>query len=166
MGKANSTISLAHAIKGLRPFDGRSPGDFRHWHKILAVAVGVSRRDIANLIKGHPRPTKATAGTGSSPEPSGTQATQIALAQETSACGSMLLLLARKPASLLLIVLKYKDDTRITGDGHKSMQELVSEHNKVTDEVVLEKMSKLVNSNMKHGDDPESDFMGMRARAL
>ena len=93
--------------------------------------IGISRRDIANLIKWHPRPTEATAGTGSSP----------ALAQEIAAYEranqdlyAMLFLLTEKPASLL--VLNYEDETGTTGDGQKTLQELVSKYNKVTDEVI------------------------------
>ena len=86
----------------------------RNWYKRLAVVIGVSRRDVAYHIKGHPRPTEATAGTGSAP----------ALAQEIAAYErtyqdlfAMLFLLTEKPASLL--VLKHEDDTGMTGDGQK-----------------------------------------------
>ena len=116
--------------------------------------IGVSRRDIANFIKGHPRPTEATAGTGSSP----------ALAQEVAAYEranqdlyAMLFLLTEKPASLL--ILKHEDETGTTGGGQKALQELVSKYNKVTDEVIRSKMDKLVNSNMEQGVDPDSYFM-------
>ena len=67
MGESNSSTSLAQAIKGLRTFDERSAAVFRDWYKRLAVVIVVSRRDIANLMKGHPRPNEATAGTGSPP---------------------------------------------------------------------------------------------------
>ena len=152
MGESNSSsTSFANAIKELRMFDGRSPADFRDWHKRLVVVIGVSRRDIANLVKGNPRPTKATAGTGSSP----------ALAEEIAAYEranqdlyAMLSLLTEKPASLL--VLKHEDETGTTGDGQKALQELVSKYNKVTDEVIWTKMDKLVNTNMEQGEDPDS----------
>ena len=154
MEEANSSTSLANAIKGLRTFDERSPADSRDWYKRLAVVIGIPRRDIANLIKGHPRPTEATAGTGSSP----------ALAQEVAAYEranqdlyAMLFLLTEKPASLL--VLKHEDETGTTGDGQKALHELVSVCNKVTDEVFRAKMDKLVNSNMEQGEDPDSYFM-------
>ena len=68
MGESNSSTSFANDIERLRTFDGRSPADFRDRCKRLAVVIGVrSRRDSANLSKGHPRPTKATTGMGSSP---------------------------------------------------------------------------------------------------
>ena len=155
MGESNSSsTSFANAIKGLRTFDGRSPAGFRDWHKRLAVVIGVSRCDIANLIKGHLRPTEATTGTGSSP----------ALAQEIAVYEmanqdlyAMLFLLTEKPASLL--VLKHEDKTGTTGDGQKALQELVSKCNKVTDEVIRAKMDKLINTNMEQGEDPDSYFM-------
>ena len=59
--------NLTNAIKGLKTIDGRTPAIFRDWHKKLAVVLGVTRRDIANLIKGLPRPTEETTGTGISP---------------------------------------------------------------------------------------------------
>ena len=144
-------------------FDGRNPGDFREWHTRLAAVIGVSRRDIDNLIEGHPRPTGATADTGSSPAPPGAQASQTALAQEILAYEranqdlyAILYLLTEKPASVL--VLKHEDETGMTGDGQKAMQELVAKYNKVADEVIRVKMDKLVNSSMKHGKDPDSNF--------
>ena len=70
---------------------------------------------------------------------------------------AMLFLLSEKPASLL--VLKHEDETGMTGDGEKALQELVSKCNKVTDEVIRAKMDNLVNSNMKQGEDPDSYFM-------
>ena len=63
----------------------------------------------------------------------------------------MLILLTEKPASLL--VLKHEDETGTIGDGQKALQELVSNYNKVTDEVIREKMDKLVNFNMEQGED-------------
>ena len=62
-------------------------------------------------------------------------------------------------ASILLIVRKHEDETGTTGDGEKALQELVAKYNKVTDEVIRAKMDKLVNSNMKQGEDPHSYFM-------
>ena len=155
MGESNSSTSFANAIKGLRTFDGRSPADFRDWHrKRLAIVIVASRRDIANLIKGHPRPVETTAGTGSSP----------ALAQEIAAYEranqnlyAILFLLTEKPASLL--VLKHEDEIGTTGDGQKALQELVSKYNKVTDEVIRAKMDKLVKTNLEQGEDPDSYFM-------
>ena len=69
----------------------------------------------------------------------------------------MLFLLTEKPASLL--VHKHEDETGTTGDGLKALQELVSKHNKVTNEVIRAKLDKLVNTNMKQGEDPNSYFM-------
>ena len=105
-------------------------------------------------MKGHPRPTEATAGTGSSP----------ALAQEITAYEranqdlyAMLFLLTENPSSLL--VFKHEDEAGTTGDEQNTLQELVSKYNKVTDEVIRAKMDKLVNSNMGQGEDPDSYFM-------
>ena len=66
---------------------------------------------------------------------------------------SILLILTEKPASLL-VVLKHADETGMTGDGQKALQELVD--TKVTDEVIRAKKDKLVNSNMKHGEVSDS----------
>ena len=52
----NNSGNLANAIKGLKKIDGRRPNKFRDWHKKLAVISGVTRRDIAHLIKGQTRP--------------------------------------------------------------------------------------------------------------
>ena len=155
MGDSNSSsTSFAKAIKGLRTFDGRSPADFRDWYKRLAIVIGVSRSDITSLIKGHPRRTEATTGTGSSP----------ALAQEIAAYKrenqdlyAMRFLLKEKPAPL--VVLKHEDETGTTGDGQNALQELVSKYNKVTDAVIRAKMDKLVNSNMEQAEDPDTYFM-------
>lgn len=38
------------------------------------------------------------------------------------------------------------------------MQELVAKYTKVTDDMIWAKMDKLINSNMKHGEDPHSYF--------
>ena len=120
----------------------------------MAVVIGVSRRDIANLIKGHPRPTEATTSTGSLP----------AIAQEIAAYErenqdlyAMISLPKEKPVSLL--VLNHEDETGTTGDGQNALQELVSKYNKVSNEVIRAKMDKLVNSTMKQGEDPDSSCM-------
>ena len=114
-----SSTSFANAMKGLRTFDGRNPPHFRDGYNRLAFVIGVPRRDIADLIKGHPRPTKAAADTGSSP----------ALAQEIAAYEraiqdmyAMLFLLTEKPASLL--VLKHEDETGTTGAGQRPYKRL------------------------------------------
>ena len=121
MGESNSSTSFANAIQRLRTFDGCSLADFQDWSKRLAVVIGVSRRDIANLIKGHLRPTESTPGSGSSQ----------ALAQEITADERdnqdlyvMLFLLTEKSA--YLYVLKHEDETTTYGDGPKPLQELVS----------------------------------------
>ena len=89
---------------GLRTFDGRSQADFRDRGKRLAVVIGVSKRDIASLIKLHPRPTEATVGTGSSPP----RALEVAAYEKANQdLYDMLYLLTEKPASLL--VLKHED---------------------------------------------------------
>ena len=155
MGESNSSsTSFANVIKGLRTFDGRSPADFRLWHKRLVVVIEVSRRDIANLIKGHSRPTEAAAGAGSSP----------ALAQEIAAYERanrdlhdiFFLLITENPVSLL--VRKHEDDTGTTGDGQKALQELVSKYNKVPDEVILATIDKLDDTNMEQGEVPDFYF--------
>ena len=69
----------------------------------------------------------------------------------------MLFLLTEEPASLLAI--KHEDETGMTGDGQKAIQELVAKYNNVTDEVIQVKMYKLVNSNMKQGEDPDCHCM-------
>ena len=47
--------NLTNATKRLTKFDGRKPSEFRDWHKKLAVNLGVTRRDIARLVKGQTR---------------------------------------------------------------------------------------------------------------
>ena len=66
-GFTNDSGNFTSAIKGLRKFDERTPRDFGDWHKRLAVVLGVTRRDIASLINGKPRPTEKTTNTGISP---------------------------------------------------------------------------------------------------
>ena len=118
------------------------------------MVIGVSTGDIANVIKMHPPPAKATAGTGSSP----TLAQGIAAYERANQhLYTMLFLLTEKPASL--VVLKHDDETGTTGDSGKVLQELLSKYNKVIDEVIRAKMDKLVNSNMEQGEDPDSHFM-------
>ena len=150
----SSSTSFANAIKGIRTFDGRGQANFRDWYKRLAVVIGVSRRDIANLIKGHPRPTESTAGTGSTPALAPGFAAYERANQDLYA---MLFLSTEKSAYLL--VLKDEDETGTTGDGQKALRELVSKYNKVTDEVIRAKMDKLVNTNMEQGEDPDSYFI-------
>lgn len=59
----NNSDNLTNAVKGLKKFHGRKPGDFRDWHKSLAAVLGVTRRDIASLANGKTRSTKETSGT-------------------------------------------------------------------------------------------------------
>ena len=154
MRESNTSTSFVNAIKGLRTFDRRSLADFRDWSKRLADVIGVSRRDIANLIKGGSRQNEPTASTGSPSE----------LAQEIAAFErpnqdmyDILGLLTEKPTSLL--VLKHEDGYGMTGDGQKAPQELFSKYNKVTDEVIQANIHRLVNSNMKQREDPDSYFI-------
>ena len=63
----NNSGNVTDAINALKAFDGRTPATFRDCHTKLAVVRGVTRRDIANLIKGKPRPTEKKATTGISP---------------------------------------------------------------------------------------------------
>ena len=155
MGQSNSSnTSFVNVIEGLSTFDRPSPANFRDWYKRLAVIIEVSRRDIANLIKGHPRPTEATAGTGSTPALTQNNAANKRANQNLYA---ILFLLSEKPASLSVV--KHEEETGTTGDGQKALQELVLKYNKVTDEVIQAKMDKLVNTNKEQGEDPDSYFM-------
>ena len=88
----------------------------------------------------------------------------LALAQEIAAYKranqdlyAMLFLPTEKPASLL--VLNHEDETGTTGDGQNTLQERASKYNKVTGALIRAKMDKLVNSNIKQGEDPDSHFM-------
>jgi len=60
----NNSGNLANAIKGPTKSDGDKPGDFRDWRKRLAAVLSVARREVASLIRGKPRPTEETTGTG------------------------------------------------------------------------------------------------------
>ena len=56
-----SSGSLTNAIKWLKISDGRKPGELRGWHiRMMTVVLGVTRRDIANIIKGKTRPIEET----------------------------------------------------------------------------------------------------------
>ena len=69
----------------------------------------------------------------------------------------MVFLLTVKPASL--IALKHEDTTGTTGDGQQALQELILNHNKVTDKAIRSQMDKSVTSNIKQGEDPDSYLM-------
>ena len=133
---SDNSGNLANAIESLKNFDGRKPREFREWHKKLAVVLGVTRRDIARLIKGQTRPTQ---------EPANEDLYAI------------LYLLTDKPAALL--VAKHEDTAGTSGNGQRALLEIVSKYKKVTDEVILSTMDKLVNTMMKPGQDPDDDFM-------
>jgi len=155
-----SSNNLTNAIKGLRKFDGRNPSLFRDWHKKLAVVLGVTRRDIANLIKGRARPTEESAATTLD----GTQQAQDTLQQSTASFDranedlyAILFLLTEKPAANL--VLKHEHPDGMSGNGQQALEELVQKYNKVTDEVVRAAMDKLVNTAMTHNQDPDDFFM-------
>ena len=60
----NDSGNFTSDIKGLKKFDGRTPSDFRDWHKRLAVVLGVTRRGIASLIKEKARPTEESFSAG------------------------------------------------------------------------------------------------------
>lgn len=64
----STNSNLVTAIKGFRIFDGRKQWDFRYLHKNMAVILGVTRRDIADLVNGHPQTTEATVVPGFSPQ--------------------------------------------------------------------------------------------------
>lgn len=67
---------------------------------------------------------------------------------------------AKKPASLLFIVLKHEDDTEVSGSGQKALQKLMAKYNRVADEVIRVIMERLVNSRIEPGQDPDDYFMG------
>lgn len=56
-------------------------------------------------------------------------------------------------------MLKDEDETRISANAQKAVQEFVATYNKVTDEVIRAKIGELVSSNMKHGEYQDSYFM-------
>ena len=49
-------------------------------------------------------------------------------------------MLFRRNQHLYLNSIKHEDETGTTGDGRKTLQEFVSNYNKVTDEVIMAKM--------------------------
>lgn len=56
----NNSGYLTKYIEGLRKFDGRKPSNFHDWHTKLAVVLGVTRRDLASMIKGRRNCNAAT----------------------------------------------------------------------------------------------------------
>ena len=147
--------NLANAIKGLTIFDGLKPSEFRDWHKKLAVILGVTRRDIARMVKGQTRPTQEPALSGEARAASDKAIAEFDRANED--LYAILYLLIDKPAALL--VAKHEDTTGTTsGNGQQALLELVSKYKKVTDEVIRSTTDKPVNTTMKQGEDPDDYF--------
>lgn len=124
---ANNSGNLTNAIEGLRIFDGRKPGEFREWHKRMAVVLGVTCRDIASLIKGKPRPSKETSDTGISPTPAGATGDQASLDEAFADYDranedlyAILYLLTEKPTALLIV--KHEDTSGTSGNGQRALQ--------------------------------------------
>lgn len=159
---SNSSNSVAKAIKGLRMFDGRKPGDFRDWDinwlsfflypdvisqtsstlvrpKQLLSRVShlfLERKQHRHLHK-KPRHTRRQTNTFTR---------SVLNNRETG-------ILSRAQ-----VVLKHDNSRGISGNGQRPVQELVDKYKKVTDDVINAKMDKLVSSNTKHGQDPDSYF--------
>ena len=166
----NNSGNLTIAINGLNRFDGRNPGEFRDWHKTLAVVLGVPRRFIAPLTKGQTGPTEETSGRGISPALVGAHEVQAALDKAIAEYDRtiedlyvILYLLTGKTAALL--VSKHKDTAGTSGNGQPTLLELVGKCNKVTDEVIRSTMNKLVDSTMKQGQDRDNFIEKTLARA-
>ena len=160
-----SSNNLTNTIEGLKKFEGRNPTLFRDWHTKLAVVLGVTRRDIASLIKGRTRPTEESPATGISPALGGAQQAQDTLQQSTASFDranedlyAILFLLTEKPAAIL--VLKHEHPDGMSGNEQHALEELVQKYDKVTDEVVPAAMDKLVNTAMTHNQDPDDFFYG------
>lgn len=61
---ANDSGNLTNAIERLQTFDGKTPSEFRDWHKQLSVVLSVTRQDIAQVIRGQVRPIEKITSTG------------------------------------------------------------------------------------------------------
>ena len=97
----NNSGNLANAIESLETFDGRKPSEFCDWHKKLAVIVGVTRRDIACLIKGQTRPSQEAKLPGEARRTSDKAIAEFDRANE--GLYAILYLLTDKPAALLVV---------------------------------------------------------------
>lgn len=153
----NNSGTLTTAIKGLGKFDGRKPGEFRDRHKRMAVVLGVTRRDIASIMKGKARPSESTPDTGATDAQASLDKATAEFDKANEDLYAILYLLTEKPAALL--VSKHEDATGTSGDGQKALQDLVGKYNKVTDEVIRAKMETLVNTPMTDQQDPDDFFM-------
>ena len=56
-------------------------------------------------------------------------------------------------------MLKHKDESGTSGDEVKTLQELVAQYNKVTDEAIRATVEKFVNTSIKQAQDPNDYFM-------
>lgn len=91
----------------------------------LAVVLGVAHRDVASLIRGKPRPTEETTGTGAH------AALDKAIADDDSAPGDLyaiLYLLTEKPASVLVV--EHDKTSGTSGDGQQALQYYADNYNK------------------------------------
>lgn len=113
------------------------------------------------MINGKSRPTEESFSAGIPPALAGGHRTidrKIADFNRANAdpC-AILYLLKEKPAALLLT--KHEDTTGSRGDRQSVLQELAEKYNNVTDEVIRVTMEKLVNTDMKNGQDTDYYFM-------
>ena len=151
----NNSGNLANATLGLKKFDGRKPSEFHDWHKKLAVILGVTRCDIASLIKEQARPSQEPALSGEA-----RAASDKAIAEfdrDNKDLYAIHYLFTDKPAALL--VAKHEDTTGTSGNGQQALHELVNKYKKVTDEVIRSTMDQLVNTTMNQGEDPDDYFL-------
>ena len=141
---SDNSMSLATVIKGLKKFDGRNPSEFKMWMKKLCVVVGVTRKDILPLLKKQRRPDIADTGAFAS------------YSKANEDLYAILFLLVELPAALS--VQKHEDDSGISGDGQAAFEELCSNYDRVTDEVIRAKMEELENTPMNPGENPDDYF--------
>lgn len=112
--------------------------------KKLCVVLSVTRRDILLLLKGQDKPTVEQ---------------PTALATYTKAnedLYAILYLLVGMPAALS--VQKHEDESEISGNGQAAFEELRSNYDKVTDQVLRATMEELVNTTMEPMQNPDDYF--------
>ena len=117
--------------------------------------LGFTRCDIARLIKGQTRPTQQPALSGEARAASAKAIADFHRANED--LYAIHDLLTDKLAALP--VAKHEDTTGTSGDGQQALLELVNKCKKVTDEVILSTMDKLVSTTMKLRKNPGDYFM-------
>ena len=148
----NSSGHLTNAIKGLQRFDRRKPGEVRDWHKRLAVVLGVTRRDIASLIKGKSRSTEETSGAAQA----AIDKTVTDHDRSNEDLYAILYPLTEKLTALL--VSKSENTTGTSVNGLQALLELVGNNN-VADAVIRSTMGNLMDAPMHLGQDPDDFFM-------